>query len=501
MLFGNRLTLGFEVRPLSPSWERRYAPEQAAWAALTVWVHEVNVCRHILPGSDRVLDALNVPLAAIADWMCRVWPALEFEEQAPELRTATAAHRTLRAWADTHPPAGVSEDEWLDARERWWSRHFLAAGADGAQVPNLAFVRQDDRLVIDWAPPRFAGYQPPALLHPTGHEIVPWGDAQEAFQDLVGHVAGWLQAAGLEAHFPWARSPEPLAELEGTLVERLSLFTGRSLPGLLELAGASTVEELLAWLQLPMDARDPGGSPMPQALRDLPRRTSPGIADALADLGARTRRTPAAAQSGWIAARGVALDAARAATTPEEAGQLAADAVREAWGLDGQPIADLDAQLVGLGIEISVPGVPATHERMLTGAREGGRAVALLLTTPRTQTRWGRRFELGRSLGHILLDPLREGALGAASSPFSQETRRRRSGAFAAELLLPDSALRDASGGALDGAAEPEAFKALLSRYGVGARTAANQLWNRRWLSSEGLRDDLIERYAALPEE
>jgi hypothetical protein len=501
MLFGNRRKLGFEIRPLSPSWEQRYVSEQTAWVTLTIWVREINLCRHIMPGSDRVLEALNVPLVPMADWLCRAWPALQYEEQAPELRTATAAHRALGAWADTHPPARISEDEWLDARERWWSRHFLAAGADGAQLPNVAFVRQDDQLVIDWAPPRFAGYEPPLLLSSTGQESVPWADAREAFHGLVAQVAAWLQAAGLTAHFPWAHSPDPLAKQAGTLVERLSLFTGRPHEMLLEIAGASTDQELLTWLRLPSDAQDPGASPIPQALRDLSRRTPPALAEALSDLGARTSSLASTPPSGWLAARSIALDAAQAALTPEEAGQLAADAMREAWELDGQPIADLDAQLRALEIEIAEPGIPATHERMLTGAREDGRAVALLLDTPRTKRRWGRRFELARALGHLLQDPLREGALGAASGPFSQETRRRRSGAFAAELLLPESALAAASGGALDGAAEPAAFEALLSRYGVGARTAANQLWNRRWLSSEALRDDLIERYGALPEE
>jgi hypothetical protein len=501
MLFGNRMKLGFEVQPLSPSWERRYVPEQAAWAALTIWVRDVNLCRHILPGSDRVLDALNVPLAPIAGWLCDIWPALQFEEQAPEFRTSTAAHRALRAWADTHPPASVSEDEWLDARERWWSRHFLAAGADGAQLPNLAFVRQDDHLVIDWESPRFAGFEPPTLLSPRGHEIVQWADAREAFQSFVVQVAAWLQTAGLAAHFPWAEGPDPLAKLDGTLVERLSLFTGWSLEMLMEIAGASTKEDLLTWLRLPTDAQDPGASPISQVLRDLSRRTPPAVADALTDLGERTSRPPVTARPGWLAVRDVALDAVQSASTPEEAGQLAAGAVREAWGLDGQPIADLDAKLAELEIEIAEPGISTKSERMLTGAREGGRAVALLLDAPRTTTKWGRRFELGRALGHLFLDPLREGALGAASGPFSQETRRRRSGAFAAELLLPESALRDASGNSLDGATEQEAFEALLSRYGVGARTAANQLWNRCWLSSEALRDDLIERYGVLTEE
>lgn len=500
MLIGNKLTLGFELRPLSPSWERRYAPEQAAWAAVIIWVGGTNLCRHLLPGSDRVQDALNVPLVPIADWLSRSWSALAFEEQAPELRTGVSAHQALRIWADTRSPVGLSEDAWLDARERWWSRHFLHAGADGAQLPNLAFVRQDDSLVIDWGTARFAGYEPPVLLASPGQHVVPWADAREAFRGLVGAVAEWIREAGLQIQFPWAERPDPLSEREGTPMDRLSFFTGRSRERLLQLAGVETDEALLTWLRLPAGARDPGASPISQALRDLPRRGAPGIADVLLDLGERTSRPAVTPRPGWLEARALAHDATRGASTPEESGQRAAAAVREAWGLNGQPIGDLDALLGDADVEIRDTGVRATQERMVTGARADGSAVALVLATSRTETRWGRRFELARALGHVVLDPMREGAVGAASSPFSQETRRRRSGAFAAELLLPEDALGEVSDGVLDGAAEPEAFEALLARFGVGARTAANQLWNRGWLSSATLRDELVDRYAARSE-
>jgi Zn-dependent peptidase ImmA (M78 family) len=99
-------------------------------------------------------------------------------------------------------------------------------------------------------------------------------------------------------------------------------------------------------------------------------------------------------------------------------------------------------------------------------------------------------------LGHALLDPLRADAFGAASTRWAQETRRRRSGAFAAELLLPASALEEASHGHLDGVYADGTFVKLLERYNVGARTAAHQLYNNGWLSSTSLRDELIDVYA-----
>jgi len=86
-----------------------------------------------------------------------------------------------------------------------------------------------------------------------------------------------------------------------------------------------------------------------------------------------------------------------------------------------------------------------------------------------------------------------------ASTPCAQEHRRPRSGAFAAEFLLPVGALEAASAGHLDGAADAEHFSELLHKFGIGARTAAHQLYNHGLLSSDVVRDDLIEQFAKQP--
>jgi len=48
----------------------------------------------------------------------------------------------------------------------------------------------------------------------------------------------------------------------------------------------------------------------------------------------------------------------------------------------------------------------------------------------------------------------------------------------------------------LDGAADSAAFSRVLETYGVGATTAAHQLFNHGWLSSPDVRDELIESCA-----
>src|SRR5262245_4949058 len=109
-IFGNRERLGIEIRPLAPSWPRRYLAEQTAWATLLFWVHGTNLCRHTTRGTDQVEEGLNVPLAPIADWMVRSWSAILFEERARSYASSDQLHWDLSRWVETPPPAGLDAD-------------------------------------------------------------------------------------------------------------------------------------------------------------------------------------------------------------------------------------------------------------------------------------------------------------------------------------------------------------------------------------------------------
>jgi hypothetical protein len=195
-------------------------------------------------------------------------------------------------------------------------------------------------------------------------------------------------------------------------------------------------------------------------------------------------------------ARQIVADAIEGALAPEEAGQRAARATRLLLRLNGQPVGSERTLLESCGVTLIDSTLERTRERMVTGARYGGGAAAIIIRTPRTQTLWGHRFEAARALGHLLADPLRHGTVGAAGSWYTTEKRRRRSGAFAAELLLPATALEQETAGGLDAAAEPSVFEGIMRKYGVGARTAAHQLFNNRLLSTSAVRDELIDTYA-----
>lgn len=492
MLFGNRDRFAIQVRPLAPSWDRRYRPEQTAWGALTFWVEGTNVCLHADPGTEVLDEAIKVPLAPLADWLVRSWLGLAFEERARVFPTADSLHDVLMRWGRVRAPSSISDDAWVDAREEWWSRHFLSAGADGALVPNLAFARHDEALVVQWTRPSFP-CEGPIFVSPEGLVRVPWADGEDVLAAFVAFVAEWLRADGGSKVYPWVASPDPLRDMPGSVETALELYTGRSTDELCRLTGASNLPDLLSLLDLPETAKDPAASPLTQVLRDLPLQLPEGIGDALSELRSVTERSGA---RHLMPLREAALDAARASTGPEEAGQLAARTVRKELDLNGRPIEDAAGLLTRLGVAL-LPSEIRDATRMIAGMRTEGQAAVMLFQSPRTTVPWGRRFEMARALGHFLLDPSRGNAVGAASSSFAPGSRRRRSGAFAAELLLPVSALTAESGGVLDRAAELAIFQQILSRYRVGARVAAYQLWNHGFLSSPEARDDLIEEFAA----
>lgn len=485
MQFGNRDKFALEIRPLSPSWERRYAPEATAWAALSVWVAGTNICEHALPGEASRQDALNVPLAPVADWLYRSWLYLTLEQRAGTFELSDDLHGILDRWGFV-PPPGVTEDDWVDQREAWWSHHFWLAGADGAVLPNLALAPHDESVVVQW---RRARQEVLNFLNAEGRIALVRNDVEQPLAAFVSYVADWLRRDGVRPNYDWVELADPLRDVHFQRERRLEVYTGRSARELAELLGTGAAADISAHLGI---EHDPAASAVTQALRDLPP-VEPAVAKG--PLGALLEETRRAGQTTTLRAwRATAQDAAQAGTSVEEAGYQAAAVMRRHLGLDGQPVDDVTALLDRAGVSTSKRS-ESCKARALTGWHADGGATAMLLDCERTRVRWGQRFEWMRALGHLLLDPLHGGALGAASSNFAQGARHRRAGAFAAEFLLPRTALEAETEGRLNNI-DAERFRGLLERYGVGARTAAWQLWNRGWLTNTDLRDDLIEQYA-----
>ena len=350
MLLGDKGKLGFELTPIAPSWKVRDATEASAWAGLAVWVDGRNLCRHVEGDSGDLRDCFFVPLGPIADWIVRSFPAIAFEERAEFLPTPRQLHSAVRGWAERAPLDGVSEDEWIDAREAFWSRHFLMAGAEGARLPNLALHREDPTLVVSWEQPRFVSPPLVQMIEPPGCATIPWDAARPVLDGFVEQVAHWLEA---DDPYPWVRVTNPLAV---DLDRALPLFCARPLRSIAEilLVPLDRLHETLG-LQV---TDEPSRSPVCQIIRDLPPKVSSGVGEVLLSVGRRASTDLPRERERWLAERALAREASRAGTTVEEKGQLAARDVRRRLGLDDQPIGDLlNVMRDAFGIDVERPSI------------------------------------------------------------------------------------------------------------------------------------------------
>ena len=490
---GSRDQLAIEICPLAPTWSPRHLPERTGWAQFAIWANGHNLCRNLLDGESSSREYVNVPLGDIADWLVQSWTSIRFEERPDRFPPRASAFDTLRDWGDTNPPESYDEEKWFDLRECWWQGHFLASGANGSQLPNLSLFRGGDRLFVEWNRAEFAGSPAPNFLSEFGQASVRWDEGEAVFAEFVAYVAECFQKENLSSVFSWTDLKDPLREIEVDFQKRLRAFTGMDADALYTWTGAENERELRRRLDIPADSDDPSESVKTQVLKDLPPTTPDSVRDGIWQLDELIQGA-ANNSEGLDALRTTARDAVEVCAAPEETGQLAAREVRKHLGLNGWPFRDIHQHMHDFGVEVR-EGVDCMSERMLVGSRCGVGAGAIINKTPSTRTPWGKRFEMARALGHLLVDSYRADALGAASTTYAQPWARRCSGAFAAELLLPSEHLSERFK-KLDSAANREFFLSLLNEYGVGARTAAYQLWNHGLLSSPQVRDELIDEFS-----
>ena len=490
---GSRDQLAIEICPLAPTWNPRHLPERTGWAQLAIWASGRNLCRNFLDGEIFIQECVNVPLGSIADWLVRSWTSISFEERPDRFPPRSSAFDTLRDWGNTNPPDSYDEENWFDLRECWWKGHFLASGADGSQLPNISLFRSGGRLFIEWNPAAFAGSPAPNFLSESGQASVQWEEGEAVFAEFVAYVAKCFREENLGDVYSWTGLNDPLREAEVDFQKRLRAFTGIDADTLYAWTKADTERELRGNLGIPSGSDDPSQSVITQVLRDLPPATLDSVLERVWQLDELIQG--AANNSGKLEELRIAAhDAAEVPAAPEETGQLAAREVRKHLGLNGWPFEDISQQMQDFGVEVR-SGVDCISEGMLVGSRRGVGAGAIISKTPSTRTQWGKRFEMARALGHLLVDSYRADALGAASTTYAQPWARRCSGAFAAELLLPSEHLSEKFE-KLDSAAKSDSFLSLLKEFGVGARIAAYQLWSHGLLSSPQVRDELVDEFS-----
>ncbi len=369
----------------------------------------------------------------------------------------------------------------------------LAADTEGSHLPNLSFFRQEDLLWIEAGPIIHPGDQPPQLIDDSVASIIPWRSATQTIGNFVQYVGIHLAAAGLHSLFPWCAKKDPLASTSGDLLESICLFTGRNTDELMLASGVNDQFQIASALGI-LDDKDPSTSAATQVLRDLspstPCSPSAQINHLLRTLLEQTAGSPA---QELVAIRKDFPEITQAMVSPEEHGYEAARRVRALHRLNNDPFVDVVYLCRRFGIRTDHIQWHLTNDRMIVGAGADSSAWIAVLKSPRTDPPHAYRFEIARGLGHLLLDSDRGGTIGAASSSHAQEFRRRRSGAFAAELLAPAAMLAQEKSLHSNSGPDLNAFRGILSRYGVGKRTAAYQLWNHDLLPSKDSLEELLE--------
>jgi hypothetical protein len=479
MMIGDRDSLGIELEPVEPGWERRSSTDLGPWARFAIYVRGLCLTQAIEPSTSLARASVYVPLLSLADWFFHNMRAIAFEESPAVFRSDVLLHETLARWNESEPPLDVNEERWEDERYRWYERHFWLAGADGALVPDLAFVRADDQLWLSWSNPVSGGARKLVFTHPPGCQAVPWSVAWHVLKGFVNYVADESRRRGLTSP-GWILNLASIEEAaKCSAIEYLSFLA----PGTSNFLGRLRLDP----------AADPEACIALQAMRDLDLSADTDTTlDAIVAVEATANQAPADSHLEDLRAQ---VRSAVVVAAPERSGYEAARWLRSIWGLNGRaiPTPDLTRILSQIG-EVADQRVNGTKNDSIIGAKRGCRAAVTILKHARTGKPWAERMEMARAIGHLLLDPYTRGhVLGAASSQVAAGPRRRRSGSFAAELLCPVSGLRERLAGRDPGA--HEVFEEVMEHFGVGARTAAYHLWNHGILSYPEERDALIEEH------
>jgi hypothetical protein len=481
MIFGDRSQLAFEVDPVEPTWDRRSVSARGPWARLSVFLRNRCLTEAVDSNTDFVRRSVSVPLFPVADWLVRNIRAIVFEESPAAFRSDIQLHAALERWTEAPPPAGVPEESWEDSRYEWYTRHFWLPGVEGCLLPDLAFVRSDEKLWVNWIAPEFAGPRKLQFITPPGCDAVRWPAAWNGLSRFVSFVAEEMRDRGL-TEIPWTIEPTPLeSACRCSATEYLQLVAP---------AGMKMLEPLgLAGQE------DPEKSILLQVMRDLDlnARSIAAATDALTSLQSVTAVAAARPRRQELRS---ALEGDTEGLRIERAGYDAARALRSLLHLDGDALSTpaLRSRLEEIADVIEIDAADSNNHAVM-GSQRDGCAGVVLIRHARTSKEWAWRMEIARALAHLLLDPQTpHGIIGAASSHMATGPRRRRSGAFAAELLCPIDGARSLIGG--DDPTDAAVFERVLGHFGIGARTAAYHLWNHRVLRTAEDRDSLIDEFA-----
>lgn len=459
--------------------------ERATWASIEIRCDGQVLTRYT--NGISVHDSILGPASTLAIWLGRIWPELIASERMLHAATARDGHGLL---------AALREGEWdvhEDTIDHWIETHSLQAARRGMLLPNVILWRRGDWMSVSWCSDPGPRTTRNIQYINSGSALVPARDVIRVLRSFVEAVGRKVAAADEQSatraavERSWARTGGPWYEQIDTIAARLGR-SRQSLEAWLDtnrdeqqiktrLVQAYGIDAKKIYIAAEID------SPVARAARSA----SPAFTDADHErlLALKRHLDEAPRADGLLRFRMRLGRKAGDAEIPGDhhAGYQRAIMVRErleaATGYLNVEETLLDFGCTGLD--------EAFDDRGTDGIAlwtTGGRAlIAANLTSPRTQTRWGRRAMLAHEFYHLLFDASDKRFFGECTSDWSAAPSERAANAFAAELLLPKAALpKDVARYWTEVTRLHGDVAALCEEYQVGRELAVRQLQNRRQL-------------------
>lgn len=471
---------------ISISWEQ--CPVELAdpgqketWAEFSLTCKGRVLTRYVDPVGQH--DGIIGPASALAMWIGRSFAALASDERLYRAERATDAHSVLQLWTET------DWDEHEYTLEGWLTSHSLQSVGQGLILPNVLFWRHGNHFRISWRSDPEPRTERQIQYISTGMAVVEARAVLNVLRDFVLLVSKRIDRAPAHstARQVVQRAAERLSRRWEEQTDIIAGRLGRSSESLLDALGqrASSPSSVRKYLSEKYGV-DLNGVTRPEEI-DSPiamaaRSTGPDFSAAdhskLIELSKELRRLEPA--QGIRQLRAVGRQEAVSPLQVEDylVGYQCAEALRAHLANPGDFL-DVEYLLRSKGCAVlDCSFDDADTDGVALWQSDERSLIAVNKDSPRASTRWGRRTLLAHELYHLLFDTHDRRLFGECRSAWTAAPSERKANAFAAELLLPKTALPEPTR-VQDVSFWQKTVGDLCTAYQVGRELAIRQLQNR----------------------
>jgi Zn-dependent peptidase ImmA (M78 family) len=502
LIFGDKGTFAFELRPLSGPPPEGDSSAAATWAELLIWLGGKNITQHLHLGREQhFCDGLHWPVVYLARWLVRSWHML-FEEQVwpipGSFRNARdVCHKLDRRLLELEEAAergGVDEAEierFAERRDAFVRTHSLAAGSAGGLAPDMYFARDGARVSIALRAPK--NHSNAQFLYKRREKDIPVPLFVDAARGLVSwtlervrEIDAPVCAQDREVLSAWLTRLATPAAAEAALFGYIGVDPS-ALKGMFNVDRIRPVADQRRHLLTELFELDPSwataGARFDPSRSDVAmvfRALAPTLTPTdIFDIVRKLREYPRSDRADEILRAAAAkLPPRTGRETDFQYGYHLAEAFREQIGNRSEYF-DVEAWLRDSGIAVEEMDIPdPTVDGGAVWDDAHGPVVIVNSASPRASTIWGRRMVLAHELCHLLIDREAAISLKIISGPWAPPVLERRANAFAAELLLPRAGIVERLG-IPEALPNDEALEKLMNEYVVGRIVCVEHVQNR----------------------